>query len=162
MPRKFRLYKCKYFAKLRRQDGEQKLKISLPITIYLNKTIKNLQELHERVNVLGIPTGWNKLDHEESLVLARLYSSLGNAQAVVILVTIDQSLHLTIQFDGHKLNLDEFQIQNKVNSFRQLNSVLSQIKGYCVCQGNLIEDFADVLTEETPTTTIMGKIQEII
>ena len=81
---------------------------------------------------------------------------------IVILVTIDQSLDLTLQLDGHKLNLDEFQIPNKVNSFRQLNSVLSQIKGYCVCQGNFIEDFADILTEETQTTTIMGKIQEII
>ena len=142
------------------QDSNSKFPCQLPFT--LNKTIKNLQELHERVNVLGIPTGWNKLDHEESLVLARLYSSSGNAQAVVILVTIDQSLDLTLQLDGHKLNLDEFQIPNKVNSFRQLNSVLSQIKGYCVCQGNLIEDFADILTEETQTTTIMGKIQEII
>ena len=124
------------------QDSNSKFPCQLSFT--LNKTIKNLQELHETVNVLGIPTGWNKLDHEESLVLARLYSSSGNAQAVVILVTINQSLDLTLQLDGHKLNLGEFQIPNKVNSFRQLNSVLSQIKGYCVCQGNLIEDFAGI------------------
>ena len=86
----------------------------------------------------------------------------GKCTSCCLLVTIDQSLDLTLQLDGHKLNLDEFQIPNKVNSFRQLNSVLSQIKGYCVCQGNLIEDFADILTEETQTTTIMGKIQETI
>ena len=139
MPRRFQLYKSKYFVKLRCQDAEQQLKISLSITIYFDKTIKNLQELHEIENVLGIPFGWKKVEHKESLVFAKFYSS------IVILVRLCQSLDLKLQLDGHQLNLDKFQIPKKVDSFRQLNSILSQIKGYCVCQGKLIEELANVL-----------------
>ena len=124
MPRRFQLYKCKYFVKIRCQDAEQQLKISLSITIYFDKTIKNLQELHEIENVLGIPFGWKKVENKESLEFAKFYSS------IVILVRLCQSPDLKLQLDGHQLNLDEFQIPKKVDSFRQLNSILSQIKGY--------------------------------
>ena len=101
MGRKLRLHQRKYFDKLQRYKNET-LQVSLPISIYYNEKTHNLQQLQERVDTLGLPTGWVQQPNQadETMVFTTLISS-----TFIMVVKINESLNVELKYDGHQINL---------------------------------------------------------
>ena len=126
----------------------------MPITILRDEKKETVLGLHEVLSLLELPTGWVQQqtdDPPNRMVLVTLL------ETSIIMVTIDNSFDVALKCDGHVVNLEDFpQILRRVNNMRELHSVLTTIAKYKVSRGNLIEEFKNVLDDETLTSVRMG------
>ena len=88
MPKKFRLITRK---------RTRCLKVSIPISIYLNEKTSKILDIQDKITASGLPTGWIQQPTNDDTLLWFTHpvsSSLINVQ-------INESLHVTIK-DGHE------------------------------------------------------------
>ena len=135
------------------------LKVSIPLSIYLNEKTSKIQNIQEKVIATGLPTGWIQQPTNDNTLLWFTHpvsSSLINVQ-------INESLNVTIKVDGHKQTGESLSgISRSIESVSDLFQILSDISKLHICKGNTIEEFASVIDEETPKGMRMGKYIRIL
>ena len=73
MPRKLRLTQKKNFER-KRSAAHKQLTVRIPTVILQKATIKNLVELHRRIDRYGVPKGWVEIDVLNKTVRGTSYS----------------------------------------------------------------------------------------
>ena len=156
--------KLRFYQRPKRNREKKKINkpliVSVPITILQDERKETLLGLHEVASLLGLPTGWVEQQTDDPANRMVLVTLL---ETSVIMVTIDNSFNVALKCDGHVVNLNDFpQILRRVNNMRELHSILTTIRKYKVCRGNLVEEFKNVLDDETLRSVRMGVFAMII
>lgn len=140
-----------------RKRQPSQFKISIPIIVYNEATIKSLNELKEKVAVTGLPSGWNECTSNSKLLITAVFNDTS-----LLLVSINESCQLEMYVDGQIVNCDNFEwtkelgTDKEVKSLTCLYAILQHFKGSNICHGNLADQFKDVINNESEYEVRLG------